>query len=92
MPEVDAEDLALEKRRYVYKYGLYVKHVATNRFTRVSILLHSHSRQISESQACSFPLYSSGTIHLSKLVPIRNSSKDYKSGCDVNSEFLTALT
>lgn len=37
MPDVDAEDLALEKRRYVYKYNLYVKHVATNRFTRVSV-------------------------------------------------------
>lgn len=36
LPEVDAEDLALEKRRYVYKHGLYVKHVASNRFTRVS--------------------------------------------------------
>ncbi|KAK9898694.1 hypothetical protein P389DRAFT_37252 [Cystobasidium minutum MCA 4210] len=34
LPEVDAEDLALEKRRYVYKHGLYVKHVASNRFTR----------------------------------------------------------
>lgn len=39
LPDVDAEDLALEKRRYVYKYGLYVKHVASNRYTRVG---HCH--------------------------------------------------
>lgn len=38
MPEVDAEDLALEKRKYIYKHGLYVKHVASNRYTRVSEL------------------------------------------------------
>lgn len=36
MPEVDQEELALEKRRYVYRHNLYVKHVASNRFTRVS--------------------------------------------------------
>lgn len=36
MPQVDQEDLALEKRRYVYKHSLFVKHVASNRYTRVS--------------------------------------------------------
>ena len=36
MPDMDQEDLALQKRRYVYRHGLYVKHVASNRYTRVS--------------------------------------------------------
>lgn len=38
IPEMDAEDLAVEKRRYVYRHGLFVKHVGANRYTRVGPL------------------------------------------------------
>lgn len=82
LPDVDAEDLALEKRRYVYKYGLYVKHVASNRFTRVRILPHCiHSRAI--NHACDLSNYSvkigsssSEIGRLSKSVQHQNSNKD----------------
>ena len=43
IPEMDAEDLAIEKRRYVYRHGLFVKHVGANRYTRVGPALHLHA-------------------------------------------------
>lgn len=35
LSEAEAELLALQKRKYVYRHNLFVKHVASNRFTRV---------------------------------------------------------
>ena len=68
IPEMDAEDLALEKRRYVYRHGLFVKHVGANRYTRVGPLrpcfpqtpakLSAHSTETSPSPRSARPLTS----------------------------------
>lgn len=49
MPDMDQEDLALQKRKYVYRHGLYVKHVASNRFTRVRLCLSGRESRNAKS-------------------------------------------
>lgn len=66
MTDIDQEDLALQKRKYIYRHRLYVKHVASNRFTRVGPSIHQGLWQTAECHTAVSRSHSSAIQQLAR--------------------------